>query len=128
MTGRSDSAGVTPAGWPAEVRPPGAPGWERSAAAWLLDQCPPDYRSHDVLRRHPVVLVRFAAWHLEAAERGARHGVQQVRSELAGLVPPDVVVAALRTLQAEERLIKRRRTELVLVEQALQGARFRAKL
>ena len=35
---------VAPPGWPRSVRPPGVPGWEESAAAWLLDQCPPEYR------------------------------------------------------------------------------------
>ena len=27
---------VAPPGWPREVRPPGTPDWERTAAAWLL--------------------------------------------------------------------------------------------
>ena len=31
---------VVPAGWPRRVRPPGAPGWEESVQAWLLDQVP----------------------------------------------------------------------------------------
>ena len=51
---------VTPPGWPRPVRPPGVPGWEATAAAWLLDICPPEYRSYPVLRRHAVVLARFA--------------------------------------------------------------------
>ena len=40
------SDGIAPAGWPREVRPPGAPGWERSAAEWLLDLCPADWRGY----------------------------------------------------------------------------------
>jgi hypothetical protein len=46
---------VTPPGWPREVRPPDAPGWEHTAAAWLLDLCPPEYRGYPALRRHLVV-------------------------------------------------------------------------
>ena len=59
-----------PPGWPEEVRPPGTPDWERTATAWLFDLCPPDYRAHDVLRRHPPVLARFAARHVQAGGRG----------------------------------------------------------
>ena len=29
---------VVPPGWPAEVAPPGTPGWERSATGWLSDR------------------------------------------------------------------------------------------
>src|SRR3712207_7595058 len=53
----------SPPGWPFQVHPPGAPGWERTAASWLLDICPPEYRSYPVLRRHDVVLARFALLH-----------------------------------------------------------------
>ena len=29
---------VAPPGWPREVRPPDAPGWEQTATSWLLDR------------------------------------------------------------------------------------------
>ena len=58
--------GVLPPGWPEEVRPPGAPDWERTAVGWLYDLVPPEYRSHEVLRRYPVLLARFAADHVTA--------------------------------------------------------------
>ena len=77
-----------PPGWPGEVQPPGTAGWERSAMAWLFDQCPPDYRGYDVLRRHPVVLARFAATALDAAVDAADSGLHSVRSELRGRVEP----------------------------------------
>ena len=38
-----------PGGWPAEIPPPGAAGWERRAIAWLYDLCPPDHRGYAVL-------------------------------------------------------------------------------
>ena len=65
-----------PPGWPPEVLPPHAPDWERSAVGWLFDLCPPDYRAHEVLRRHPVVLARFAAGHVESAVEAARAGLR----------------------------------------------------
>ena len=63
---------LTPPGWPPEVLPPQAPDWERSAVGWLFDLCPADYRAHEVLRHHPVVLARFAAGHVESAVDAAR--------------------------------------------------------
>ena len=56
---------VAPPGWPAQVRPPDAPDWERTAQNWLLDICPPEYRAYPALRRHVVVLARFAVLHVE---------------------------------------------------------------
>ena len=50
-TGAVDA--TVPPGWPEQVRPPGAPDWERTAVAWLFDLVPPDYRAHEVLRRYP---------------------------------------------------------------------------
>ena len=73
---------VAPPGWPPEVRPPGAPDWQRTAVAWLLDLCPPDYRAYDVLRAHPVVLARFAAGHVAAGVEAARRGLAMARADL----------------------------------------------
>ena len=68
---------VSPPGWPREVRPPDAPDWERTACNWLLDQCPPDYRAYPALRRHPVVLARFALLHIEANQAACRRGSER---------------------------------------------------
>ena len=73
---------VSPPGWPREVRPPDAPDWERTACSWLLDQCPPDYRAYPALRRHPVVLARFAMLHIEANQAACRRGLSEARSGL----------------------------------------------
>ena len=55
--------------------------------AWLFDLVPPDYRAHEVLRRYPVLLARFAADHvdagLEAARAGLAHGAGRARRPAA---------------------------------------------
>lgn len=119
---------VTPPGWPRQVRPPGAPGWERSATAWLLDLCPPDYRAHEVLIRYPVVLARFAAHHVTSGIEAARHGLAEARAELAELVPPEAVEAALVAYQREGARLSAAARSVGLVEQALRGTTFRARL
>ncbi len=119
---------VAPPGWPKDVRPPGVPGWEESAAIWLLDQCPADYRAHDVLRRHPLVLARFASHHVEAALSGARAAYAGARRELGQRVDPETLAAALRALEEEGARLSRTSREVSLVEEALLGTRWRPRL
>ena len=118
----------TPPGWPPQVRPPGAPAWEATAVAWLLDVCPPEYRGYPVLRNHEVVLARFAMLHVEAAHAAVRRGLSEARGVLRDIAEPDAVEAAVLAWQAEEaRLIAERRA-VGLVEEALRGRRFVARL
>ena len=117
-----------PPGWPRRVRPPGAPGWERSAVAWLLDICPPEFRGYPVLRRHDVVLARFAVLHVEACQAAVRRGLSEARAELRDVTDQDTVEAAVQTWHTEAaRLIAERRA-VGLVEEALRGRRFIAML
>lgn len=119
---------AVPPGWPEEVRPPDTPDWERTAVAWLFDLCPPDYRAHEVLRRHPVVLARFAAHHVQAGVDAARRGLSTVRDELRGLADPETVAAAVAAYEREgARLVVAVRA-VSLVEDALRGRRFVARL
>jgi len=120
--------GLEPPGWPRAVQPPGVPGWEDTAVAWLLDLCPPDYRAHEVLRRHPLVLARFASHHVDAALEGARAAYGAARRELTERVGPEVVDAALRALEAEGARLARASREVALVEDALLGARWTPRL
>ncbi|MGB8652160.1 MAG: hypothetical protein WCD35_16030 [Mycobacteriales bacterium] len=119
---------LVPPGWPPEVLPPQAPDWERSAVAWLFDLCPPDYRAHEVLRKHPVVLARFALGHVDAALEAARQGLRTLRADLKGVVPPDVVEAALGAYDREGRRLVRTRHQVVLVAAALRGERWVPRL
>lgn len=119
---------LVPPGWPDQVLPPQAPDWERSAVAWLLDLCPPDYRGHDVLRRHPVVLARFAAGHVAAGVQAARDGLRTVRAELGDVVPPEVVDAAIGAYEREGRRLVRTGRQVALVDAALRGERWVPRL
>jgi hypothetical protein len=119
---------VAPPGWPAEVRPPDAPGWERSAVNWLLDLCPADYRRYAGLRRHVVVLARFAVLHVEADQAAVRRGLSEARADLRDVASPDVVEAAVQTFQLEEARLLAVRRAVGLVEEALRGRRYVARL
>ncbi len=110
------------------MRPPGTPEWERSAVNWLFDLCPPDYRSYDVLRRQPVVLARFAAHHVQAGVTAAKAGLATARQELSELVAPEVVSEAVAAFEKEGARLLATARGLALVEEALKGRRFVAKL
>ncbi len=118
----------TPPGWPPQVRPPGAPAWERTAVAWLLDVCPPEYRGYPVLRNHEVVLARFALLHVEGSQAAVRRGLSEARGVLRDVAAPDTVDAAILAWQAEEARLAAEHRAVGLVEEALRGRRFVARL
>ncbi len=119
---------VAPPGWPRQVRPPGAPGWEHTAVAWLLDICPPEYRSYPVLRRHDVVLARFAVLQVEACQAAVQRGLSEARGVLRDVAGHDTVEAAVEAWQAESARLLAERRAVGLVEEALRGRRFVARL
>ena len=119
---------VAPPGWPREVRPPDAPGWERTATAWLLDLSPPEFRGYPILRRHSVVLARFTALHVEACQTTAKRGLGECRTTLRDYLDAEAVEAAVETWERELARLEGVRRSVGLVEEALRGRRFRAKL
>ena len=119
---------VAPPGWPPQVRPPDAPDWERTATNWLLDICPPEFRGYPTLRRQVVVLARFAVLHVEACQAAARRGLSEARSELRDVADVDTIEAAVQTWHAESARLLACRRAVGLVEEALRGRRFVARL
>ena len=117
-----------PPGWPAKVRPPGAPDWESTAISFLLDCCPPDFRAYRVLRNHPIVLARFAARFVEGQHRCSQEGIAEIRTSLKDLVASGVIEAAAEAWLAEDARLARTRRAVLLVEQALRGQAFVRKL
>jgi hypothetical protein len=96
--------------------------------SWLLDLCPPEYRSYPAVRRHVVVLARFAVLHVEACQAAVRRGLSEARSELREVAELDVVEAAVDTWLAEDARLSGVRRAVGLVEEALRGRRFVARL
>ncbi|MGH3447202.1 MAG: hypothetical protein ACRDQA_21220 [Nocardioidaceae bacterium] len=119
---------VTPPGWPEAVRPPGAPRWEETAVSWLLDQCPADYRVYAGLRRHPVVLARFAALQTEASIEAARRGISEARTSLREVLPTESVEGAVGMWEREGARLLGVQRAVGLVEEAFRGRQFRARL
>lgn len=95
---------------------------------WLLDLCPPEYRSYPAIRRHEVVLARFAVLHVEACQATVRRGLSEARAELREVAQLDVVEAAVQTFLAEDARLAGVRRAVGLVEEALRGRRFVARL
>lgn len=95
---------------------------------WLFDLCPPGYRAHEVLRRHPIVLARFAATHVEAGQDAARRGLATVRADLADAVSPEAVQAAVAAYEWEGARLEAARRAVDLVARALAGHTYVPRL
>jgi hypothetical protein len=104
------------------------PGWERRAIAFLFDQCPPDFRGYELLRRQPVVLARLAGEQVASAMAACRHGLGTVRAELRDVVTPDVIDETIALYEREGERLSRVERAVRLVETALQGRRFVPRL
>jgi hypothetical protein len=122
------SLAYVPPGWPSQVRPPGATGWEATAIAYLLDCCPPDFRAYRVLRNHPVVLAQFATHFVNGQHEAAQRGLATVRTSISEYVDAEVVEAATQAWLEQEARLTRTRRAVALIEEALQGRVFVRKL
>ena len=95
---------------------------------WLLDICPPEYRGYPALRRHVVVLARFAVLHVEACHAAALRGLSEARGALRDVADPGTVEAAIEVWEAESARLLGERRAVGLVEEAIRGRRFVARL
>ena len=118
-----------PPGWPRTVPPPGAPGFVDRAVGWLLDVCPPEYREHQVLLRHPPVLAWLAVRHVQAQAAGNTAALAQARAELSsGGTDPRTVEEVLEVLHSEGTRLRAAARACELLAGALKGARWVPRL
>ena len=117
-----------PPGWPDRVRPPGAPEWEASAAAYLLDCCPADFRAYRVLRNHPVVLAQFARHFVEGQGQATQDGLAAARTGLRDFVDASVLEEATQAWLEQAARLARTRRAVALIEEALRGRAFVPKM
>ncbi|CAI9408791.1 hypothetical protein [Aestuariimicrobium sp. T2.26MG-19.2B] len=125
---RDEDRMFVPPGWPESVLPACEPDWEQSAAAFLLDCCPHEYRGYPLLRRQPVVLARLAAQYVESQVRATREGLMQARAGLQEYVDTPVLDGTVELLQTEEARLVRLRRAVMLVEETLRGKIFVSRL
>jgi hypothetical protein len=121
-------SGAVPPHWPAAVRPPEAPEWEASAVAWLFDLVPGEYRAYEVLRRHPVLLSRFAVGHVQASLEAARAGWRSLRRDLGATLTPEALEAAMSAYEREGLRLAELARQVAVVDQALGGTRWAPRL
>jgi len=117
-----------PAGWPPEVPPPDAPGWQQRAGGWLFDQCPADLRAHEVLRRHPLLLAYVAIGQVDGARRGLAGSLASMRADLRDILAPEALSEAVQALQLEQARLEATAKSVALVADALRGIRHRPRL
>jgi hypothetical protein len=80
------------------------------------------------LRRHPVVLARFAALHVEASIEAAQRGISEARTSLRDVLPTESVEGAIAMWQRESARLLSVRRAVGLIEDAFRGRQFRARL
>jgi hypothetical protein len=108
--------------WPTGVHPPESESFERTAADWLFDHVPADYRLHGVLRRHPAALSRLALRHVSASLDAAREGYRTARVDLRDLMPHHAVDQVMRAYLDEGRRMAVLLRSVEEVDHALRAA------
>src|SRR5262249_49649895 len=118
----------TPPGWPQGVPPAHSPGWEDRAVLWLLDQCPPDYRSYAGWRRHPVALAWLAGRHIDGQVVAMREAWREARVEIGPHVPPEALAEILTHIETEGMRLRAASRSAALLHEALLGTVFAPRL
>ena len=108
--------------------PPEVAGWQLAAVAWLLDQCPADYRTYAAWRRHPIVLAWLTVQHVEGQLASMRLSYRGLRVDLAEQVSADALGDVLKVMAQEgARLVATRRSAALVLE-AMEGKQFIPRL
>jgi len=96
--------------------------------AWLLDHCPPDYRSYAGWRKNPIALAWLADRHIDGQVRAMRQAYREARVQLGEHLTPEALAEILANLEAEGlRLVAAKRSSALLLE-AMRGRRFMPRL
>lgn len=117
-----------PPGWPAQLPPPGAGEFHDRVVAWLLDLGPADFRGYRVFRNQPQVLAWAVASYLEAALQASRTLYSTTRREFAEQLTPVTVSEVLNAIEFEGVRLRRALREVTLVQEALAGRQWSARL
>lgn len=119
---------ATPPGWPKDLCDPDDPSFPGKVVGWLLDRCPPEYRNHEVFRRHPVVLAHVALHASVGARDGARAAYSGIRRDLGEVATPETIEASLRAVEKLGAHLVAAVREVELVAEALKGQRWTLKM
>ncbi|MEN8651427.1 hypothetical protein ABCR94_12465 [Streptomyces sp. 21So2-11] len=110
--------------WPCQVKAPGSPDWERTAARWLRDLLPARYAGYSTLTRHPILLARHAQLQIQHEIRAVRVALQTCRAELPTLgVAETIIEGTIRLYAVElEQLDRLARAVRLITEALLAGS------
>ena len=75
-----------------------------------------------------MVLARFAVLYVEASQEACKRGLSEARAELRDVADADVVDAAVEAWLSEDARLSGVRRAAGLVEEAIRGRRFVARL
>lgn len=117
-----------PPGWPPGVPPPQSPGWERRAVAWLLEQCPPDYRGYGGWSKNPIALAWLATRHLDGQVTATRQAWREARVELGPHLSPEALAEVMQQIEAEGLRLRAAARSATLVHEAMSGVVFAPRL
>lgn len=95
---------------------------------WLLDQCPPDYRSYAGWRRHPIALAWLACKHLDGQVVAMREAWREARVAIGPHVQADALTQILAQIEAEGIRLMAASRSARLLHEALQGKVFAPRL
>ncbi len=109
--------------WPGALPPPGSPGFEQSAKAWLFEMSPARWWYEETFHRYPVELARMVRLRLEADIMAMQTALRTLAGGVPGRDPSCPEAAQASEFYTREREWARSMLEHVkMVEAALRAA------